>query len=364
MLRAHVLVSLALSTACAGSASTAARDDTGVASSEDTSGGTGDDGGGPTGGSAGTNAEGSSAAHDGGPGDTDVEDGSSGDGAAPSCDDVCAIPPARWEGPVLLARAQDGPAACDDGTYALAQVTGYAGVQAAPASCACSCEVAAEIVCDDDVTLEVGAISCTPGQTQAIELSAGCSDIADLNAGSHYAIEVGYGGGACAVDESHGVLPPTYGEQFALCSTSAEAAGTCDGDSSCLPAPAAAAPLCWWAPGDLACPTGWDATRDVIYTEPVLDTRDCTSCVCDAPSGSCDHPGVVLVAANDGCNLAQVSPPPISVATGECVVADAQVQSVYAVAQATPHTECGVASEAEPMGEVSPQGPITVCCAA
>ena len=101
----------------------------------------------------------------------------------------------------------------------------------------------------------------------------------------------------------------------------------------------------------------------VVYTDDPLDTRGCDQCTCDEPAGSCTHPGIVLVGANDVCNAGQVPPAPGVIHPGDCVEYGG-LQSVLMQGSPTPNTACYVDHHPVATGSVEPQGPITVCCEA
>lgn len=291
-------------------------------------------------------------------------DGSSTDGTEMPCDGSCvAAAPEGWNGPVLLASATDRPASCDDATYAQPSAGGYAGIEAADASCDCDCGVAEAAVCDDEGNLGLHSDpDCDGGFPEAIPIELGCTNIANESP-AYWTWEPTASGGECEASASVVVPQLGYTGQLAACGTDATASGACEGDGECVPAPSGDAALCWWSEGDVECPESLGGVREVIYTEDPTDTRGCESCTCGDPEIWCDAPGVVLVGSNDTCNTTQVMPlPPIGLAPGECQAASS-VLSVFWQVVGTPHTVCDSPSDPQPTGAATPQGPITVCCA-
>ena len=112
--------------------------------------------------------------------------------------------------------------------------------------------------------------------------------------------------------------------------------------------------MCVVAAGDVACPTGYEGSREVFFDE-LDDSRGCSTCQCSFDAGNCIADITAYSAASCGGTAT-------ALAIGACVAGDPasyRIENVRASATAT----CGVSSGGAPIGAVAGAMPSTVCCA-
>jgi hypothetical protein len=288
-----------------------------------------------------------------------VDGSSTGDDIA--CTGQCVAAPRGWNGPVVVGYATEGDASCEDDVYANAAVTGNIGLEAPDFTCGCSCSVSEEGACDPFSSLLLHEDADCGDAPQTIGLDLGCNNITDQDLG-YFRWSIGASGGACEAAPSVVEQPLQYAESHVACATNVVAEGVCGGEDACVATPTSDAPLCWWQEGDVDCPAELTGGRQVIYTEPAIDTRGCSSCECGEPEVTCDAPGVVVVQENNSCSIVNPNPAPIGVAPGDCDTIG-NARSVIWDVPGEPDTACAATAPSEPTGSAEPQGPVTVCCA-
>lgn len=278
-----------------------------------------------------------------------------------ACTGQCVAAPLGWNGPVVMGRASEGDASCDDDVYADATITGSIGLEAPDFTCGCSCSVSEEGACDPVSSLYVHDDPQCEDPPQTVGIDIGCNNIADQDTG-YFRWSIAASGGACEAMPFTFEQPLQYDESLVACASDVVAEGACEGDEACAPSPTSGAPMCWWQEGDVECPAELTGSREVVYTDPAIDTRGCSSCECGEPEVTCTAPGVVVVQENNTCSLANPIPAPIGVAPGECNLIG-NARSVYWQVPGEPDTACAAAAPSEPTGSAQAQGPVTVCCA-
>ena len=253
-----------------------------------------------------------------------------GDGDEDCADNDCTVGfscvpnvPAAWDGPVALfdgdlANVPPCPAAFPDEEY-----QGRSNLVDEPAMCAaCACSTP-DVECTlAPLAFTTGAMcGNTVGMAAQPTAAGDCATITPPGQTSGYKAAA-----ATATPDDcteSGGEPTLPGVNWASASLVCSGAGTgdgCMGGGVC--APRTAGPFvsgqCVWRDGDHPCPGGYN-DRHVLYDENDYDdTRDCTSCSCGAPTGTCDvtteiHAGGVCAGAaiatvtNDGsCELAAI----------------------------------------------------------
>gem|GEM_PF-1140224 len=309
--------------------------------------------------------------------DDDDDDGTS-TGAEPSCEDnggACAPDfPEDWEGPVILRPWVDGqPVECDgDYDITVADELGYE-LTAVPAACTCECEAPVGGACEGEVevarTTYIGPGQCwVDTETVAVLEPNEAAALNEASAGN-FALWIDmpddpdYVGGSCEYSATTMVEDATFAEHFTLCASDAPAAGACEFEGSCMPTPEAPAEaaLCIWAPGDLACPSGWGYADKTLGYDSVDDTRDCTQCDCGEPAGECLDGAVFLQAVDSGTGAAfQIESAP----DGDCsTFPPTQIVTQAVWAGIAPTDDVGCEPQGgEPTGTVVPADAVTVCC--
>jgi hypothetical protein len=275
--------------------------------------------------------------------------GGSGGGPGPCmCMDA---PPAGWSGPAAFAALAGAPEppACPAG-WSEAQ-RGGTGVDYVPAECHCACQVNGTCTFDGAV---IGAYTDAVCVTLDIENSAIASGCADFVANAiPVAVKASLltaNGVACMAMEDMPTRPPAIWQSSAhLCAPPPGEA--CPNEQVCVPQPSSDHQLCIFQQGDALCPNGYDIRH--VFDSVFSDNRTCTSCTCG--SGQCE--GSTALYSDTMCNGKVVDVPHAEI----CTAYPQQVMPIrYQHGAATP--TCPATST--PLGEVTSEGPITVCCPA
>lgn len=309
------------------------------------------------------------------PGTSDPDDssgvGSSGvDAQCPAGFSCAAVVPAGWQGPVARLLGPE-PALPDcGGDFPYLETEARSGLEASPAQCSsCACDEPDGVECDGPALRMYPSLSCVGAPSLQFELGAhdecvafGEFGIAIDGMQSDPVVPVA-GTGACTPSGGDAVLPePGWVNHLRACGGAPDA-GACGDGGSCLPTPGnpLVPGLCIWSEGDMACPGGPYALRNVFY-DAFEDARACSACACADPSGV-DCQALVEVHANASCgNLRASIDDPMA---GVCY--DIDNGSSYAprsgrmIVYGTQGGACSPAG-GQPMGEASPTGPITFCC--
>lgn len=296
-------------------------------------------------------------------------------GGAPSCDADCPAPPEGWSPPALFAFGPftEVPACPDVAPYP--GIEAYADLQAAPATCpVCQCGPS-ETTCDLPLHWTAAAADCagasgaeptafnapagwdgecTPGGIAAGAQCGGAPCVQSLTVEPP-----SVAGGDCAPQPvgPASAPPPAWGTRARECRP-AEAGACPEIPGEC--APPSGFSLCTHRSGDVDCPDRYPHKQ--LFQQDAEDARACSPCTCGAPEGntctvlaSAFQDGacgviagalLVTAAAGDGC----VDIPPglaLGGKTAEIV--------------ATRDGACAP-SGGEPLGDVTPSSPITVCC--
>jgi hypothetical protein len=282
------------------------------------------------------------------------------DAGAKSCSDagafVCAPDaPPGWKGPIAYHTGGPNPVppGCESGWSGAEEV--FPGdLVAAPAQCTCSC------------TAQGG--SCETSLTIQASVAAGCG------AGTSFDAAVGKCGAVGAANGSVEAWPPAVASA-PQCAASATKVvplvgwtaygricslpppgGACDASTSCVPAPDATGALCVTQVGDVACPLGPYSKKTLVHTA-WSDTRSCSACGCQPPSGiACS--ATVQLSNDPACNGAHTDLP----ADGAtCKNGSFLYGKPVAGNAGLPAAVCDP-SGGEPTGEAKVVESTTVCC--
>jgi len=228
-------------------------------------------------------------------------------GGAYSC---VASAPAGWEGPLELYLGPGAAPPCTQ-NFAGPSYDGHNGLNAAPASCGCSCQSAQGVQCSavtisfaDGATCSAASLACasttlSPSTCTPIDERMNCplAVTVDMSAASSNP-----SGGSCLPFPSNSIPVATWSTNGRACVSAVAPGGQsdCPGGSVC--APQSALPfqtgLCIAQSGDVACPTTGYTVKHVLFVA-VDDTRGCSACGCGAVTGASCH-GVVEVHASGG----------------------------------------------------------------
>jgi hypothetical protein len=306
-------------------------------------------------------------------GDADPNAGEAGSLGAPcGSDRRCEPPPPTpdWSGPVELyvGPASDPLPPCGAGYSSASVFDGYRGMSFAAASCSpCGCSAPQGGACSPaPVTFYSDpscAAPCGAGDasltTTTCAATAGCTN---FQVGPSTPTRMGGcmpEGGAPTYDAA-----VSWAQVARACMPEATASGSCGGGQLCVPSPAGAFPprVCILKAGDTSCPGLPYINRIVFYTSDVVDTRACSNCSCEAPSGvSCSFPAAFpLPGFRYADSLCAIPNVPFGVPSS-CQV----VMGASGLKLATPPVlDAGACptSGGEPDGSVVPAAAETFCC--
>lgn len=304
--------------------------------------------------------------------DAPADDGSDGSGEVTdpgksSC--VCEpVVPSGWSGPLaLMEGGTQGkgaqPAACS-GDYAVELALGRTSPSAPPAQCGCACAAPTGIGCTaSSIQLyEDGACSKACGAPASIAAgacvdarpAAGSCAARDVAAARALAAEAS--GGSCAPSATVVVPDLEWGGAARLCgATAPPEKGSCAEGSVCASPRTTpfSARRCIAHVGAVACPAPW--TSKSTYYESAIDTRSCTACTCDAPTGASCASTVTGYRGNV-CEAKGAQ----KVVGGACTSLGGV--DLLDVAPAVPAGGACTPSGGAPTGSVEPAAPLTVCC--
>lgn len=291
--------------------------------------------------------------------------------AACGAGNVCAPEvPAGWAGPVVWAETAtaDPQPACPD-AYAELAFNAFDDLQAPPAECSCDCGDATAVSCANPTLDYYGSTaSCggAPLDDFSILANGACNNLPDAPSGQYWEVaDPGLSGGECEPNESVTVPTAGFSQTSTVCGGAAPGGGECMGAETCVAAPPEEfeSRLCVWQEGDLECPAGGYEDRFVRHAD-FTDARNCTTCTCGDPEGSCS--GTVILWP--GSNCTQGGQPGSAGAIdlgGGCE--RAITSSAYPVTAAEAGTltvedaSCSPAGGV-PTGEAEPDEPYTLCC--
>lgn len=271
-------------------------------------------------------------------------------------------PPPGWQGPMTLQEALS-PAACA-APYAQPGTDAHSGLNAGAASCSCSCpNPATGELCNlgANVTVYTGSGCSTSCSTFGLPGGGFC--FGGLNcAGGTYSVSAtppSPSGGSCTPVSSTMVPAITWSLNPRTCLYSGPAdPGGCMGGATCVGKPPAPfGGVCVSQAGDVACPGAYPTKH--LYYGGVSDSRSCTMCNCNSPSGGTCNAGTLAYWTDPGCSTALTTS-----AYGGCVNFSAvgNIHGVntgaFSLGKAGTCTSTGGA----PQGSATGANPTTVCC--
>jgi hypothetical protein len=269
-------------------------------------------------------------------------------GAGYVCTDAV---PSGWAGLVALATAAGGTIPSCAGAYATLSQSGHTNLNAAAATCGCSCSGPTGEGCFADVDY-FGDSNCQSlNQSSALPFNF-CVNVGSGN-GSVRSKPGVASGGSCSPSPTKTVPPSTWGNSYAACAYNGKTdLGGCTNSGLCIEAPSSGK-ACVWQFGDVPCPAGAYSSKTTIYTTE-SDNRGCTSCSCTYVAGSCTAPITVYTGAN--CSSSTIS----IQSDNSCH----QFSGYSAIAGTITQTagSC-TGGSVTPDGTDSPAGPVTICCA-
>jgi hypothetical protein len=271
-------------------------------------------------------------------------------------------PPAGWTGPLALYDdvPSNAPAACPS---PLLEVL---GTTADPSDASVSAECVA-CTCVGDVTCPAATITLKPYQGPSCTQPGGCGGATvHLNvceahqtfscAGS-LRIDTPMATATCEVGGGHATLPPpVWSRQLLGCKApqSFMQQVDCSANEVCVPKPPAPfeGHLCILHSGTVDCPAPYTGGR--VVGTGITDTRGCTPCTCNIPSGPCT--GGITYTGPDPCGPANVE-----AGFQTCFFQGDFQGPQWFVTATPPDAGCSV-SGGEPTGGLVAAGTATICC--
>jgi hypothetical protein len=271
-------------------------------------------------------------------------------------------PPSTWTVAPFSATSRPG---CPPALPAQANVDvdplNLAGVSA----CGCTCTVATEPSCvarnivtryGPDNACDGGNGAGTPVNYPAAD--GGCIAEGLFVAPFVFAEQPPSSGGSCT-PESSVAVPSTGATQGQICGGESMFGAGCGAAQVCALVPSGYH-SCILHDGQVSCPSGAYSKPHSVGT--LEDTRGCTACSCDAPTGEC-APGTWAFFPNPNC----AGPPSISIPTdGVCTGTGAPPAGT--ATQSNQFTSvlsdagCAAAAPVQPTGNVQLTNADTVCC--
>lgn len=283
---------------------------------------------------------------------------------------TCAAPaPSGWTGPIVL-YAGDSPSPACPASMPQAALDAHGDLQdPGAASCSCACELKGAS-CKGSYSLSnYAGAGCTPdncpsgGNPEEFGvcypfIAGKCSNANPKPVLSWNVTVNATPQGTCSpVEQNPPLTPPSWSSEVRGCGSLSLAPGGCDGGSVCVPAipPPFAAGACIFRAGDVQCPQGPYAKRTVYYYD-FDDTRACSACSCDGPTGG-ECKGTMTMRAGAGCSGNTLG----SGQVPGCVEKPQVSSGYFVVSVSASGATCSPAGGA-PTGSVTPIGPTTVCC--
>jgi hypothetical protein len=264
----------------------------------------------------------------------------------------CVAPaPAGWTG---FFSVYEGPAASFTGCpaeYPNELYTGNSGLTAMPATCStCTCGTPTGRTCDLANNIATGDALCgsatfctadfmvTPtwtGTCEGTSLLAGgqttCGMNADMTCSTptgvacNQSVSMGQAaitGGSCTPStQTPSKQAPSWTNLAVACGDPGMTAAGCNGQFECLPKPDAGflSGVCVMKSGVNMCPAG-SFTKQHIFHTGFTDTRTCSACGCDAPTGGTCSAQVQIFSDSlqNQCNVGPIATLTVTNTAGDC----------------------------------------------
>lgn len=264
-----------------------------------------------------------------------------------------ASAPDGWSGPFVLASTSPpDPTLVCPGDWQ-PQFWAYRDLHDVPATCGCDC-TPSQGTCDLAVGYYSDA-SCV-SVTEGAAVAGDCVAMGTANSHGYVQATPTATGVNCAPAPTKNVPPIAWGEGSLFCSPPPTA--PCE-DGPCLPPTPGgfAARWCVTADGDRPCPAGEYEVPFLLYRS-AADMRDCSACTCTL-SGTPSCPGALEVFSDVFCAFSAGT---VAI-DGACHAAPISDDSLWGVEYdgGAPSYACTPSGSA-PMGAVTPNEPLTVCC--
>lgn len=284
--------------------------------------------------------------------DATDDDGTTSDDGGPGCPlgSTCTEPaPPGWNGPFVVPMAPgENPASCPMAFPDLVSSV-HADLSAPPLGCACTC-APSPTVCEASVGLYLDGACATFDLAQQAG-AGGCVQTTGVTAVMATAT-ADPTPAACDPTVQVTDTPVGWETTASLCAPTTPPP-TCD-EGMCVPQSTDSASICVLREGEHACPPGPYQAASTFHSG-AQDGRTCSACTCGTPEGT-QCAGILSALeqhASGDCSGAIVD----TLAIDDCGPASTSARYVPQDLGA-----CATVTDTMPIGEVTPAGPVTLCC--
>lgn len=275
-----------------------------------------------------------------------------------------AAVPAGWS---IVAYAENARPSCPLGYGTSNDV--FEGPNAAPAECACACNVSTHGSCETGTfsveVSEMGQACVAPSITapgNGGACSAAVEDFQPVQGGKMLVTPLGYSAGVCTAEPTTNLPTVSFASEGLVCTSTEGSGAGCANGGACVPATQGGGfAACISRAGVVACPAGFTSIHTV--GAGIIDSRGCSACTCGAPSATCASPTLTFF-TNAACSSGEQQVP----ANGNCSPfpgpsgLGAPTYVAYAYAASVQGEGCAPPPPVSPDGGVSLTTPRTVCC--
>ncbi len=280
-----------------------------------------------------------------------------------------AAPPADWIGPVSVSEVAMGETPVDCGAGYPTQAEEFSANFVAPkAVCECDCQVPANAACVAFIE-SYNAAGCGGAAIDSYPFVFGTCYDNPTSTADYWNLNPGVYGDPCTPQvQPPEFPPPTEADVVRICGTAdAVTADGCDAAEVCAPIPTAplAPLLCIYREGEHECPAGPYADASV-YFRSYDDERDCSpACECGDVTGTCTGATATLWRYTNSCTSSGLcsNPPCVDYLTPGCDSTNLPaVESIQLTGIPELSNESCPPIGYQPVGDIVPTDPITVCC--
>ena len=179
-----------------------------------------------------------------------------------------------------------------------------------------------------------------------------------LESFSYWSVTTESSGGSCQPDATRSLPPIAYQTEVHGCGVAALDM-ECASGGQCFEAPDEG-PLCVWREGDHECPGEGFSVRTVHHRGAPNDTRDCSTCTCGTPEGSCPTTTAEMFIGHYCTDGTEVGT--IGVCTGLCAGPGCETYALSAVLDLGPAEASCDPIGGTAIGGVVETDPVTFCC--